>query len=164
MSVIHKHHKTIEGGAACGANIMKDYETGEPKLMRRFLFLEKEGLPATCKRCCGTVKRVQTAPITEDMTGIVFHRSFGYDMTINVFAKVIRHTPKGLLCQECNANTNGLEHGYTGEGRATAGGLKTDAKPFVMLKKATAWGEYWAGQGEHWSPAGNRSYYENRCD
>lgn len=169
MAVIHKHGQ-LEGAAACGCNVFKSFknsEQGERKVSRsRLVFFENEKNPATCKRCLGNVARPITLPITEDMVGKVFHRSFGYDMTFNVFAKVLRHTAKGLLCQECFASTNGDEHYPGGSGRATAGDLKPDAKPFVMLLKRSQYGhEGWSGGGEGWTiSSSGQSYYENHCD
>jgi len=164
MAVIHKKGN-LDGAAACGCNVFTSWKTNERMVSKRqFLYFETPERPATCKRCLGQIKRAATAPITEDMTGKIFTRSFGYDMTFNIFCKVLKHTNKGLLCQECHTNTNGMENGWTSEGRATAGSLK-DSKPFIMLSKLSGYGgQYWSGGGEHWWLWDGKPRYENHCD
>jgi len=57
------------------------------------------------------------------LVGRKLHTSFGYDMTINDFAQIIEVSPTGktVVCQMVNKDTNGMEYGPDGSGRATAG-------------------------------------------
>lgn len=120
----------------------------------------------TCKRCLGTVERTtKPAEITENMIGKIFHTSWGYDMTINEYAKVIKQSPKSILLQEC---TRDVKDDYgQGAGRATTNGhLVKDGEQFRLYKKTTSYGETWAGGGEcrHWSEWDGRESYHNTWD
>ncbi len=57
------------------------------------------------------------------LVGVVLHTSFGYDMTINDFCKVLEvsATGKTAKCRMLTKITNGQEHGYDGRGKADAG-------------------------------------------
>lgn len=85
-----------------------------------------------CKRCLGTVKKtVSWAPIKENMTGKIFHCSWGYSMTINEYVKVIKQTEKSLIVQECYPEVKNDDG--RGSGRATTSGqLMKDAQPFSI--------------------------------
>jgi len=168
------HIMEPNGAAKCGANVYKHYEmingayTFIEKRVgkRRFLYFEnaEKGHVANCKRCLNTINRPETAAISEDMTGTIFHRSYGYDMTINEFCRVIKHTAKGLLVQMCSTRIDGdpLSPGATA--RASAG--KPTGKSFIMLKKHNPkWKyDYWTGGGQHWRQWDGRPCYENHLD
>lgn len=129
------------------------------------------GYKVNCKRCLGTVKKnARSAEIKENMIGKIFHTSWGYDMTINEYAKVIEQSPKSILLQEC---TRSVRDDYgRGAGRATTlGTLKPDGEKFRLYKKVrtnyngTEY-ETWAGGGEvrYWSEWDGKESYHNTWD
>ncbi len=155
------HKDKGDGNAKCGAT---RWRGGAPWVDSAFT--RKLGYTANCKRCLGTVKRT-TAPavIMENMIGKIFHTSWGYDMTINEYAKVIKQSPKSILLQECYravSDDNGM-----GNGRATTDGeLKPNGEQFRLFKKTTAYGDRWSGGGQcrYWSEWDGRSSYHNTWD
>jgi len=168
-------HVMEENGAAkCGANVFKHYEMvdGEYTFIekrvsrRKFLYFEnaEKGYAVNCKRCLNTIARPETSPIMQDMTGTIFHRSFGYDMTINEFCQVIGQTAKGLVVQMCAVNITGDPWAPGATGKASAG--KPTGKTFNVFKKHNPRGkyDYWTGGGHHWSIWDGRALYENHCD
>lgn len=172
------HLRNADGSAKCGCNVYWhfDYDAagkvvGKTKKVgsRYFLYFAKDGEKATCKRCLNEVARPEVVPVPENWASLVFHRSFGYDMTFNVYAKPLRKTEKGLVCQECyTAVVAGDPNGYLGDGRAVAGDLKPDEKPFLMTFKKAAESrggyQYWTGDGNGWSVWDGSPNYENHCD
>lgn len=151
------HLKTPLGKAKCGST---------PWNRHYGLSLSEDRTLVDCKRCLGTVKRTtQPAQIAENMIGKIFHTSWGYDMTINEYAKVIKQSPKSILLQECYravSDDNGM-----GNGRATTGGeLKPNGEQFRLFKKTTAYGYRWSGGGQcrYWSEWDGRSSYHNTWD
>lgn len=172
MAVIHI--KEADGGAKCGCNVYIRHEwddkgnvikTERRISSRQFLYFATDGRPATCKRCLNKINRPETNRLDGNHIGRVFHRSFGYDMTINVYAKCIKQTPKSLVCQECNTViASGDPWGPSGNGKAIAGEIKEDSKPFNMFNKAHNNYNYWTGAGEHWSEWDGQANYENHCD
>lgn len=172
------HIAEPNGAAKCGANVYRHFEyVGDKRRFiekristRKLLYFEnaEKGIRADCRRCLNTVVRSTKQAIAGNMVGKLFHRSFGYDMTINVFAVCIAQGDKSLTCIE----TVPLYEGYAwepgGNGKASPSAKpKEDAKPFKMYLMASEKRThlYWAGDGEHWSvcePA--QSFYENRCD
>jgi len=150
-------HLDKQGEAKCGATPWSRYG---------WLNLSADKKQVTCKRCLGTVERkTKPAEIKENMIGKIFHTSWGYDMTINEYAKVIKQSPKSILLQECYrlvSNDNGM-----GNGTATTDGtLKTGGEQFRLFKKTTPYGETWAGGGKcrYWSEWNGRESYHNTWD
>ena len=138
-------------------------ENGKPKCgqVRGWSFwVTKDPDKVTCKKCLGTAKHATVEPITDNMVGKVLRYSFGYDMTINVYAKVIRQTAKALVCKECYASVQD-DYGK-GEGRSTCGEVKEDAKEFMIKRMKSAHGyEHWSGAGNCWQVErpGEKHYY-----
>lgn len=178
MAVVHLRNE--DGSAKCGCNVWKVHEKDENgnrievrKIMRRFLYFEnkEKGLHATCKRCLNQVTRETSVLVPDDdLTGKVFHRSFGYDMTINVYARPIKKTAKGLWCQEVKAN---IDQGAwsPGGGKSSAGTTFDDNhKPFLMQKKSRPGMSgnpfiYWTGDGHDWWVSDETTtHYENHWD
>lgn len=150
-------HINKDGKAKCGATPWSRYS---------WLNLTDDPTKADCKRCLGTVKRtVLPAEITENMIGKIFHTSWGYDMTINEYAKVIKQSPKSILLQECYRSVENDDG--RGNGRATTmGTLKPDGEQFRLYKKTSKYGDRWAGGGEcrYWSEWDGRESYHNTWD
>ncbi len=171
-------HLALENGAAkCGANVYKHYEMIDGKYTfiekrvsrRRLLYFENaaKGVKADCKRCLNTVQhRWLSAPINRDMTGTVFHRSFGYDMTINKYCRVISQSEKSLLVEDCgSAIVSGDPYGPGGTGKAIAG--NGHGKQFRVFRKVyytDPMRESFVGDGEGWSVWDGKASYENHCD
>lgn len=174
------HLNSGDGGAKCGVNVYLDpYPNGydKPKVnppvrkisSRLLLYFEdlSRGRKANCKRCLNKVERAKTVEANDDLTGKVFHYSFGYDMTINVYAKAIKKTKKGWICRELAAIGWGNAYGPGSTGKTRASNeFKKDAKPFLMLKKLSKCGHtYFTGNGETWHLIdADESHYENHCD
>jgi hypothetical protein len=158
------HLNAGEGAAKCGCNIYKSWDTGEKKISQRvWIRLTDNREEATCKRCKGEVKTAETLTLNKNYVGQIFHYSFGYDMTINVYAKCIRQSGKTLYCKECYANVK--DDCGRGAGRAVAGGIKEDEKEFKMSLKKSRWGhEYFAGQRRHWWLWDGKENYHNTWD
>lgn len=163
-----KIHLNKNGKAKCGATPWSKWSLME---------ISKNKEDVTCKRCLNKVKRTsQGVKIEKDMVGRIFHTSWGYDMTINEYAKVIKQSPKSILLQMCYTRTNGLEYGPGGRGKATAGSLKPDGEKFRLFRKVRTYKDYftgetrvdesWAGGGQvrYWSEWDGRESYENHLD
>lgn len=152
------HLKTPLGKAKCGSTPW-DSRYGS-------LSLSEDRAQVNCKRCLNTVKRTRKpAVITEDMIGKIFHTSWGYDMTINQYAKVIKQSPKSILLQECLADVK--DDCGRGAGTATTqGSLRLNGEQFRLYKKTTPWGTSWAGGGEcrYWSEWDGKASYHNTWD
>lgn len=155
------HKDKGDGTSKCGAT-----GWGGRTLWLDCTYTRNLGYTVNCKRCLGTVKQTRKpAAIKENLLGKIFHTSWGYDMTINEYAKVIKQSPKSILLQECYAavsDDNGL-----GGGRATTDGtLKPGGDQFRLYKKTTSCGETWAGGGEcrYWSEWDGRESYHNTWD
>ena len=172
------HIDSGDGGTKCGCNVIYDFYPGgynAPKVdppirkiaRRMYVYFEDpaKGREATCKRCLNKVARPTVIEITEDLNDLfsgkkVFHYSFGYDMTLNVFAKPIHKTAKGLICREI-----GWE--YVGSKSVKPiGSFATDSKPFLMTRKRSAHGsEYFTGNGQNWYIVdSDKTFYENHDD
>lgn len=162
------HLKTSDGKAKCGSTPYHRYSS---------LLLSDDKSQVTCKRCLGTVTRsTVTAPIEGNMVGKIFHTSYGYDMTINEYVKVIGQTEKSLLVKECYAIVRD-DYGLGG-GNAVAGGLKKDGKEFRIFRKVRTWTnpytqetntwESWVGSlhqcANSWSLWDGRPDYHNTWD
>ena len=162
-------HLDNNGKAKCGATPWSRWSAMQ---------ITKDKTIVDCKRCLGKVKRtVQSAEIKGDMIGKIFHTSWGYDMTINEYAKVIQQSPKSILLQMCYKITNGESYYPGGTGRATTKGeLRPDGEKFRLFKKTRTYNDWktgkpityenWAGGGEckYWSEWDGRESYENTCD
>ena len=174
------HINSGDGGAKCGLNVYLDHypngwdsEKVSPparKISKRMFvcFENKEkSLEVNCKRCLNKINRPKAKALDKDYVGTIFHYSFGYDMTINIFCKAIKQTAKGVLCRELNTNITGGAWSPDSSGRATAGNTFTeDKKPFLMMLKHNAkWSyEYWTGGGNRWSIWDGKECYENHWD
>lgn len=155
-------HINKNGKAKCGATPWSRYG---------YLNLTEDKSQANCKRCLGTVERQsQSATISQNLVGKIFHTSWGYDMTINEYAKVVKQSEKSILLQECYAavsDDNGM-----GGGRATTDGtLKPNGDKFRLYKKVRKMHdgrtyESWAGGGQcrYWSEWDGQSSYHNTWD
>jgi hypothetical protein len=168
------HVKNPDGSAKCGCNVFYHYEyddagnvTKKEKRIssRAWVYFETDGRPATCKRCLNKIQKPVTAAIPDCWESLVFHYSFGYDMIINVYARPIRRTAAGLVCQVCDtAIASGEPFSPGGTGRAVAGAIKEGEKPFLMTRKAKENYTYWTGKGSHWSEWDGKPNYENHVD
>ena len=67
----------------------------------------------------------------------IIHTSFGYDMTINVYAKVLSETAKTMLVQEIGATVN--DDNGTGNGRAFPDASVVKGEPFRVYKRNKTW-------------------------
>lgn len=134
-------HLNKDGKAKCGN-----------QSYRRFSFtiqLTDDISQVNCKKCAGKVQRNSTfAPIEKDMVGTIFHTSFGYDMTINEYVKVISQTEKSLVVKECYAVVKD-DYGR-GNGKAIAGGYKPDGKEFRIFRKVKKYTDRYNGQEHVW--------------
>ena len=165
-------HINKDGKAKCGATPWSRYGG---------LHLVTDEKDATCKRCLGKVKRNSDfAPITENMVGKIFHTSWGYDMTINEYVKVIKQSEKSLLVRECTPVTNGGEYYPGSTGQATAGGFVKDGAQFRIFRKVKTYTDYdgqlqtweswvgtkpgYSGVVTSWSEWDGKPDYENRLD
>lgn len=155
-------HQNINGKAKCGAQPYHRISWN--------LVLTDDAANVNCKRCLGTVKRtVAYAKIEGNMIGKIFHTSWGYDMTINEYVKVIKQTEKSLLVQECICSVTD-DYGK-GNGKATTDGtLVKDAKPFYIKRKDTSYGSYWKGSmngntsASLWNEWDGKANYHNTWD
>jgi len=168
------HMMTENGAAKCGCNVYIHHEWDEVGNVvkeekrvshRKFIYFAKD-TPATCKRCNNQIARPEICEIPENWKDLVFHYSFGYDMTINEYARPIERTAKGLVCQKCHTViVDGDPWGNRGDGRAAAGNVNEKEPHFLMTLKKSKWGsQYWTGAGEHWSVWDGKPDYENHCD
>lgn len=157
MSVIHK----LKGeGAKCGAKPWRRYSG---------LHLTEDDARVTCKRCKGEVKsRYHNVELTENYLDKIFTYSFGYDMTINVFAKVIKQTAKTLLLKECSRHV--ADDDGRGAGKAWAGEVIPDGDEFRISKKVNTENPemftYWIGGGTRhsWHEWDGKAQYHNTWD
>jgi len=125
-----------------------DDETAQKKAEEREAFKNKYATPDAIKK------------------GDILTYSFGYDMTINVFAVVLENTGKSLLCQEIAKNLNGGDFDCTAE---PSSNVKEGSKPFRVFIKWFTYGEKrvygLSGAGEHWSVyQPGEKLYENHMD
>jgi len=132
-------HLNKDGKAKCGTR-------------KYFISLTNDMTQVNCQRCLN--KRSYTLeilPITENYIGKIFHYQFGYDMTLNVYAKVIRQTEKTLIAQECY--TCAKDDYGRGEGRAVAGDIKPNGEIYkiILRRKTDRWGtrQYFKGMGRY---------------
>lgn len=158
-----------DGSYKCGANVYLSWKTNERKIMTNmYKPTSTEINNVTCKRCLNKVNRPTIKPITENYVGKIFHYSFGYNMTINVYAKCLSQTDKSLMLQECHAIVKG-DNGM-GNGRAVAGDIDTNEKPFrVMQYEKDGYNSkysYWKGGKSRygWSLWDGNSNYHNTWD
>jgi hypothetical protein len=171
------HIMEKDGAAKCGANVYYtrawNQEKGQyegPEIrkisMRKSLVFSSEKFPATCKRCLNKIERPQVIQAPEIPENFVFHRSFGYDMTINVFAKPIKKTPKGYLCAELTHKTVSGNSMQPGGVEVVAGAeIVQDKKPFLMTFRQKNNYTFWTGAGEHWDLVSiSKTHYENHLD
>lgn len=115
-------------------------------------------------------KRINKVEIlTEDYTGKIFHYSFGYDMTINVYAKCIKQTGKTLYLKECYRMVSGDDG--RGEGKATTTGeINPQGEEFQTQKRGVYQNgvkkyEYFTGPGNHsWKIWDGKPNYHNTWD
>lgn len=151
-------HLEKDGKAKCGARSYWGYGT----------YLEKlPNVPANCKRCLGKVqKRYEAVPVPKEYLGKILHRSFGYDMTFNVYAKIIKLNAKSAVAVELKTavvSGDPCSPGGTGKARPVH---EPNGEPFIVyLKKATQgdWSHF-VGDGKSWSVWGGESNYENHWD
>lgn len=155
-------HLTVndEGKVKCGA-VSWGYGPG--------VYATKEVEKVTCSRCKGTVRRTVTSGSFEgNWKGKIFHTSFGYDMTINRYAMVVKQNAKSVLVRECGAivkDDNGC-----GAGNATCGEPDMSSKPFLIFKKMRDYGngrppsESYVGDGTWWTEWDGKKNYHNTWD
>ena len=137
---IHLITNTETGELKCGANAFwrmiyektpdgsNNYDKppiGKEKKIstRKFLAGVTEPEKVSCKRCLNTVKRPVIMKLTDNYVGKIFHAQWGYDMTINDYAKVIKQTASTLTLQICYTMTNGESYSGRGTGKAWAGDI-----------------------------------------
>lgn len=141
----------------------------------RWLYIDSEytrskGYEINCKKCLGTSRQTTVSQkIEEDMIGKIFHCSWGYDMTLNDYAKVIAQTDKSILLQECYTNVSNDDG--RGNGKAVPGGLNPEGEKFRLFFKVrdTGYGNpypYWAGGPSYrsWHEWEGRPNYHNTWD
>lgn len=155
------HLATPEGKAKCGARSYWGYGTCLEKLPTH---------PANCKRCLGTVeRRYETVPPPKEALGKILHYSWGYDMTFNEYAKIIKLNAKSAVAVPMKVMTNGGENGYMGTGKARPI-HEPSGEPFMVLFKKFMGGDHLSivgGKttgGRTWSYWNGESNYENHCD
>lgn len=155
------HLATLEGKAKCGARSYWGYGTSLEKL---------PNAPANCKRCLGKVeRRYEIVEPPKEALGKILHYSWGYDMTFNEYAKIIKLNARSAVAVPLSVSTNGKEHGYKGEGKARPIHEPKGESFLVMFKKFKD-GEYVSivgGKttgGRSWSYWNGESNYENHCD
>lgn len=157
------HLATQEGKAKCGARSYWGYGT----------YLEKlPNAPANCKRCLGKVQqRYETVEPPKEALGKIIHRSWGYDMTFNEYAKITKLNAKSAVAVPMKVMTNGGEYGYGGTGKARPIHEPKGESFIVYFRRFR--GELYGqtsthiaivGQGEHWSYWKGESNYENHVD
>lgn len=152
------HLATPEGKAKCGSRSYWGYGT----------YLEKlPNVPANCKRCLGKVeKRYETIAFDPSYLGKIIHRSFGYDMTFNVYAKIIKLNAKSATAIEIKTMTvAGEPYGHMGTGRVRPL-HEPVGEPFIIYLKKFKQGEWTSivGDGNSWSLWDGQSNYENHWD
>ena len=148
-------HKDKGGRAKCGTYRSKwnfDFQ------------ITSDDSKVDCSKCLNKRSyKIEVLPVDDSYIGKVFTYSFGYDMTINVYAKVIERNGKVLIAKECWANVKD-DYGK-GAGRSTAGGVKPDGQTYriTLRRKTNRWGvrEYFTGMGRYGCSLddGKPSYY-----
>lgn len=163
------HLMQNDGSYKCGSNVYISWKTNERKIMANmYKPTSTEIEKVTCKRCLNKVNRPTVLPITENYVGKIFHYSFGYDMTLNVYAKCIAQTDKSLTLQECHANVK--DDDGRGNGRAIAGDIDSESKPFRVILYEKNYGDrkysYWAGgrAARRWTLWDGIANYHNSWD
>ena len=86
------------------------------------------------KQAESRVKRVKKSESNHELIGKMLHTSWGYDMTMNDFCKILEVSPTGktVKCRMVNTKTNGGEWGFGGTGRAVA--TEEMVGPYFRLK------------------------------
>ena len=86
----------------------------------------------------------------KNLVGKILHTSWGYDMTMNDFCKVVEVSPTGktVKCRMVTTKTNGKEWGFGGAGRA--GASEEMIGPYFRLRVSKL---NWNGN-ESWSFTG----------
>lgn len=152
------HVKREDGKPKCGARPW-GYSLG--------IMFANEKVEANCRRCLGTVeKRYETIQVPKEYLGKILHRSFGYDMTINVYAKIIKINAKSATAVELKTMVVAGDPwgpGSTGKARPCH---EPVGKPFIVYLKKSKNYDYqgWSGNGSHWSIWNGESNYENHWD
>lgn len=147
------YHMNVDGKPKCG------------KVFTRFPVLTEDPDKVTCKRCLGTVRHAKHDPIKENYVGKYFKHSFGYDMTINEYAKVVAQTEKSLTCVRCHASVSSANGGpWYGTGVSVPGA--ETGEMFVIRNVKDYGGGYivGAGAGRHWSIWNGKPNYYNTND
>lgn len=153
-------HSNKNGAAKCGAKAYGSWTFGPT--------LSDDKKAVNCKRCLGTVKKTVTnVAIPSDMLGKILHTSYGYDMTINKYLKIVKIGPKsavGMPLYPIVSDDDGM-----GRGRAVPGGVIKDAKPVTILRKVrdTGYGkpyDYYTADRDTWSTWDGRPNYHNTWD
>lgn len=155
------HLATFEGKAKCGSRSYWGYGT----------YLEKlPSVPANCKRCLGTVvHRYETIEPPKEALGRILHYSWGYDMTFNEYAKIVKLNAKSAIAVPMKVMTNGGEHSHMGTGKARPI-HEPNGEPFTVLFKKFKDGGHISivgGKttgGRSWSYWNGESNYENHWD
>lgn len=154
------HIATPEGKAKCGSRSYWGYGTS----------LASETRQANCRRCLGTVqRRYETIEPPKEALGKIIHYSWGYDMTFNEYAKIIKLNAKSALAVPMVVSTNGMENGPGGEGKARPI-HEPKGEPFVVLFKKFMGGDHYSivggktVEGRTWSYWNGESNYENHWD
>ena len=106
-----------------------------------------------------------------ELVGKILHTSWGCDMTINDFCKILEVSPTGktVKCQMVNVITNGEQYGPGGSGKAKAS-HETHGPVFRLKVRGNGYfnGSYPFCNGSkrmgYFSIDNGREYYENRWD
>jgi hypothetical protein len=108
---------------------------------------------------------MNTTQVQEVKVGDIITYSYGYDMTINVYAKIIAKTPKGfkaVAVQKNIMNDDGMGNGRSVPVDTPVAG----AEPFTLRVGTYHNGDraYLAGKGQHWDLWDGQPDYYNTWD
>jgi len=154
-----------DGAAKCGINVYTDWQTGERRISsRRFILTTNDPDKVTCKKCSGNAYKSEPVPIAENYLGQIFYTSWGYDMTLHDYAKVIKQDGAVLTLQECfmhSENDNGF-----GAGRSWPGEINPAGKVFRIrqVKTKNGYVHFTKANGHFWYLWNGKKNYYNTWD
>jgi len=143
-------------------------------------------IPSSVKKAEKPKKHKAEKP-KHEFVGKLLHTSWGYDMTINDFCKILEVSPTGktVKCQMVTRNVSGAPWCPGGNGKASAGNkcygpvfrLKVDkwndgvsfhgSYPYCIgddKEEWKKWKAYMGRKGYFSMCSENEKFYENRCD
>ena len=158
------HLLQADGAAKCGVNVYQVWQTNKRKISNKYFLSSENILEVNCKRCLNNGDKSESVALTENYLGKIFSCSWGYDMTINDYAKVIKQNGACLTLQICAAhveNDNGM-----GGGKSWAGEVDPNGKIFIIRQVRTKSGHthFTKAQGQYWSLWDGQKDYYNTWD